>query len=121
MRRAINAERAAAHIGAVEIEFQDLILGEAGLQPDREEGLVDLALDGALVAQEQVLGELLGDRGAALADAARLRVGDEGTRCAGDVDAEMLVEAAVFGRQRRLDQHVRKIFQRDRVLSLIHI
>src|ERR1700722_13139904 len=30
----------------------------------------------------------------------------------------MVVEAAVFGRQRRLDQIVRKIFQRDRVVML---
>jgi hypothetical protein len=106
------------NIGAVEIELEDLVLGQAPFQPDREEGLVDLALDGALVAQEQVLGELLGDRGAALADAAGLGVGDEGARGAGDVDAEMLVEAAVLGRQRRLDQHVRKVFQRDRIVVL---
>ncbi len=118
MRRAVDAEGAAAHIGAVEIELEDLVLGQAPFQPDREEGLVDLALDGALVAQEQVLGELLGDRGAALADAAGLGVGDERARGAGDVDAEMLVEAAVFGGERRLDQHVRKVFQRDRVVVL---
>src|SRR5258708_20250912 len=30
----------------------------------------------------------------------------------------MLVEAAVFGRERRLDQIVRKIFQRDRIIVL---
>ena len=77
MRRAVDAEGAAAHIGAVEIEFQDLVLGEPRLQPDRQEGFVDLALDGALVGQEQVLGELLGDRRAALADAAGLRVGHQ--------------------------------------------
>ena len=118
MRRAVDAEGAAAHIGAVEIELQDLVLGQARLQPDREEGLLDLALDGALVGQEQVLGELLGDRGAALAHAAGLRVGDERAHGAGDVDAEMIVEAAVLGRERRLDQVVRKIFQRDRVVVL---
>ena len=37
---------------------------------------------------------------------------------AGEVDAEMVVEAAVFGGERRLDQVVRKIFQRDRVVVL---
>ncbi|MFK4497445.1 hypothetical protein ABIF86_001736 [Bradyrhizobium japonicum] len=113
---AVDAKSAAAHIGAVEIQLENLVLGQAPFQPDREEGFVDLALDGALVAQEQVLGELLGDRGAALADAAGLGVGDESARGAGDVDAEMLVEAAVFGGERRLDQHVRKVFQRDRVV-----
>ena len=118
MRRAVDAEGAAAHIGAVEIEFQNLVLGEARLQPDREERFLHLALDGALVVQEQVLRQLLGDRRTALAHAAGLRVGDERARGAGDVDAEMVVEAAVFGGERRLDQIVRKIFQRDRVVVL---
>ena len=30
-----DAERAAAHIGAVEIELQDFLLGQIGLQPER--------------------------------------------------------------------------------------
>ena len=118
MRGAVDAERAAAHIGAVEIEFEDFVLGEARLQPDREKGFLHLALDGALVVQEQVLRQLLGDRRTALAHAAGLRVGDERARGAGDVDAEMVVEAAVFGGERRLDQIVRKIFQRNRVVVL---
>ena len=59
MRGAVDAEGAAAHIGAVEIELQDLVLGQPRLQPDREEGFLDLALDGALVGEEQVLGQLL--------------------------------------------------------------
>ena len=44
-----DAEIAAAHIGAVEIELEDLVLGVVGLEPDDEEGFLDLALDGALV------------------------------------------------------------------------
>ena len=59
MRRAVDAERAAAHIGAVEIELEDLVLGQARFQPDRQERFLDLALDGALVREEQVFGELL--------------------------------------------------------------
>src|SRR4029079_17344788 len=96
MRSAIDAEGAAAHVGAIEIELQDLVLGQARLEPDREEGFLDLALDGALVVEEQVLGELLGDRRTALAHSAGLRVGDERARGAGEVDAEMVVETAVF-------------------------
>ena len=118
MRGAVDAERAAAHIGAVEIEFQDFVLGEAGLQPDRQEGFLHLALDGALVVQEQVLGQLLGDRRSALPHAAGLRVGHERAPGAGDVDAEMVVEAAVLGGERRLDQIVRKILQRNRIIVL---
>ena len=118
MRGAIDPEGAAAHIGAVEIEFQDLILGEPGLQPDRKEGFLHLALDGALVVEEQILRQLLADRRSTLPHAAGLCVGDERAPGAGDVDAEMLVEAAVLGGERRLDQVVRKILQRDRVIVL---
>ena len=118
LRRGVDAERAAAEIGAVEIELQDLVLGQPRFQPQREERLLDLALDGALVGEEQVLGELLGDRGAALADAAGLGVGDERARGAGQVDAEMLVEAAVFGGERRLDQRVGEIRQRNGIVVL---
>ena len=58
------------------------------------------------------------DRRAALHHAAGARVGQQRAERAGDVDAEMLVEAAVFGRQRRLDQVIGKIFERDRVVVL---
>ena len=118
MRRAVDAEGAAAHIGAVEIEFQNLVLGEPRLQPDREKRLLHLALDGALVVQEQVLRKLLGDRRAALSDTAGLRIGHQRARRAGDVDAEMVVEAAVLGGERRLDQVVRKILERNRIIVL---
>ncbi len=49
LRRAVDAEGAAAHIGAVEIELEDLVLGQARFEPHGEERFVDLALDGALV------------------------------------------------------------------------
>ena len=45
------------------------------LQPDGEDHLLHLPLEGALRLQEEVLGELLGDRRAALDDAAGLEVG----------------------------------------------
>ncbi len=113
MRRAVDAEGAAAHVGAVEIELEDFVLGQAGFQPDGEEGFVDLALDGALVGQEQVLGELLGDRGAALAHPAGLRVGNQRAGRASDVDAEMIVEAPILGGERRLDQVIGEFLQRN--------
>jgi len=53
-----------------------------------------------------------------MAHAARLRVGHQRSHGASEVDAEMVIEAAVFRRQRRLDQIVRKVFQRDRVIVL---
>ena len=87
-------------------------------EPQGEERLLHLALDGALVAQEQVLGELLGDRGAALDDAAGARIGHDGAERAGDVDAEMLVEAPVLGGEHGLDQVVGQFVERHRMAVL---
>ena len=116
LRRRVDPEGAAAEIGAVEVEFEDLGLGQPHLQPQRQERLLDLALDGALVRQEQVLGELLGDRGAALHHAAGARIGEHRAQRAGEVDAEMLVEAAVLGGEHRLDQVVGKLLKRHRIV-----
>ena len=118
LRGRVDAEGAAAHIGAVEIELEDLVLGEPRLEPDREERFLHLALDRALVVEEQVLGELLRDRGAALHHAAGARIGGERADGARRVDAEMLVEAPVFGRERRLDQVIGKVLERDGVVVL---
>ena len=104
--RGRDAERAAAHIGAVEIELQDLLLRQVGLEPQRQEGLLDLALDGALVGQEQVLGELLGDGGAALHHRIGAHVLLHGAEQAEEIDAEMVEEAAVLGGEHRLDDMV---------------
>ncbi len=102
---------AAAHVGAVEVELEDLVLGQVRFEPEREERLLDLALERALVRQEEVLGELLGDRGAALHDAAAAGVHGDRAEGADRVDAPVLVEAAVLGREGGLDEIVRKLFE----------
>ena len=111
IRRRHDAVGAAAHVGAVEIELEDLVLGQVEFEPDRQEGFLDLALEGALVGQEQVLGQLLRDRGAALDHAAALGIDEEGAEGADGVDAPMLVEPPVFRRQRRLDHVVGEILK----------
>ena len=102
---------AAAHIGAVEIELEDLVLGQVELEPERQERFLDLALERALVGEEEVLGELLRDRGAALHDAAAAGVDRHGAEGADRVDAPMLVEAPVLGRERRLDEIVGEVLE----------
>ncbi len=62
----LDTKHAIAQIGAVQIELQDLALGQAGLEPQSQEGFLDLAFHRTLIVQEQVLGQLLGDGGAAL-------------------------------------------------------
>ena len=88
------------------------------LEPEREIGFLDLARDRALVGEEQVLGELLGDRGAALAHAARGGVDRQRAQSADHVDAEMAEETAVLGRQHGLDEMVGQFLERDRVVVL---
>ena len=118
LRRRLHAERAAAHVGAIEIEAEDLFLGQMVFEPEREIGFLDLARDRALVGQEQVLGELLGDRGAALHDAAGVRVDGERAQRADHVDAEVAEEAPILGGEHRLDEMVGQFVERDRVVVL---
>ena len=89
LRGGLDAIGTGAEIDAIEIELEDLVLGMLALQPDRELRLLQLALHGALLGQEQVLGELLRQRRAALRHAAMHHVGDERAQDADRVDAEM--------------------------------
>ncbi|KAF0136726.1 MAG: penicillin-binding 1A family domain protein [Xanthobacteraceae bacterium] len=116
LRGGFGPEGAAAHIGAVEIGLEDFVLAGARLQPKGEEGFLDLALDGAFVGQEQVLGKLLGQRRAALHHAAGAGIGGDGAEGADEVDAVVLVEAPVLGRQNRLDQVVGEFLQRHGII-----
>ena len=111
LRGRLHAEGAAAQIGAIEIHLEDLELREAGLEQQGEEGLLDLARERALERQEQVLGELLGDRRAALHHVVGARVLEQRARGAEDVDAEVLEEAPVLGGQRGLDEVIGDVFQ----------
>src|SRR5260370_9150199 len=75
--RTLNAPRAAAEIDGVEIEFQDLVLAERGLNSRRDNGLANLSLVGSIFAHQQVLDALLRYRRPALAPAALRRIVQE--------------------------------------------
>ena len=66
-RGGIDPVGAAAEIDAVEIELEDLVLGELPLERERQDRFLDLAAEAAVVGQEDVARQLLGDRRAALA------------------------------------------------------
>ena len=66
------------------------------LQPQRQQHFLDLALERALGLQEQVLGKLLGQRRAALGEAAARHIVEDGARKADRIDADMRIEAAVL-------------------------
>ena len=97
LRRHLDAPRGAAEIDGVEIDLEDFRLGERPLQARGDDHLAHLALVGHVVADEQVLGHLLGDGGAALRPSGLGEVADEGADDAALVDAFVLMEALVLG------------------------
>ena len=114
LRRRLDAVGAGAEVDPVEIEIEDLGLAELALQPGRQRHLLHLAGERALLRQEQVLGELLGQRRAALRDAAMQDVGDDGAGDADRIDAVMRVEAPVLDRHECLRHVARQVLQRHR-------
>ena len=58
----IDAVGAAAEIDLVEIEFENLLLRELGLESHRQHGLAQLAIDRAVRIEEHVARKLLRDR-----------------------------------------------------------
>mmetsp|Transcript_6765 Transcript_6765/g.28422 ORF Transcript_6765/g.28422 Transcript_6765/m.28422 type:complete len:347 (-) Transcript_6765:4243-5283(-) len=64
-RRGLGAEQAFAPLDAVQIDLQDAALVQQPLEHQRDDKLLALAQQRALAGQEQVLGQLLADGGAA--------------------------------------------------------
>ena len=111
LRRRLDAIGARAEIDAIEIELEDLILGIFALEPEREDRLLNFARQRALLRQEQVLRELLGERRAALHAAHARDVADDRARNPDRIDAEMRIEAAILDRDESLRQIGRQFAQ----------
>ena len=79
------------------------------LDPRGHDHLADLALIGEVVADQEVLHDLLGDGRAALRAPGLGEVADEGADQAALVDALVLVEALVLGREERLLHVLRNV------------
>jgi hypothetical protein len=114
LRRAFDAVSTGAEIDAVEIKLEDLRLGVFVLEPEREHDLLRFARDGALLGQEQILGELLRQRRAALRRAAAQNVANDGAHNAERIDAEMRIEAAVLDGDEGVRQVSRQFAHRHR-------
>jgi hypothetical protein len=95
-----------AEVHQVQIEGEDLLLGVALLELDRDERLLDLAAPSALAGEEEGAGELHGDRGGPLLHLARAQVGERGAGDAEGVDAAVLVEVGVLGGEQGVLQHL---------------
>ena len=112
-RRGVDPVRAAAEVDPIEIDLEDLLLVEAGLDPERVERLLDLAQHAALGREEHELRQLLADRAAALDHAAGLDVAYERPADADRIDAGVLIKATVLDRDHRLGQPGRDLIERE--------
>lgn len=73
-RRAGDAVRIQAEKDLVEIKFEDLVLRIGLLDAEGKNGFLELAVDGLIVCQKEVLRNLLGDGGSADRAAARAQI-----------------------------------------------
>jgi hypothetical protein len=100
-------------INVVEVGLENLLLGHARLEDQREHRLVGLASDSALGRKEEVLGQLLGDRAASLADTATTEVDPEGAQESERIDSGMRGEARILSREHGRDNVLRKVAERQ--------
>ena len=105
--RRLHAERAAAERDFVEVQLEDLFLAQRILDPHRQDRLAHFAPVAELVGQQQVLGNLLGDRRGADGTAAARQIGDDRRGDARIIDAAVAEKRLVFGRQERTHQQLR--------------
>ena len=112
-RGRVHARRAVAEPDAVEVELQDLVLGEPPLQPKGEHQLLHLAPERAAAGQEQVLGELLRERRAALAQAARPDVARHRSRETDGVETVVRAETVVLDGDHGLRQERAHLVERQ--------
>ena len=127
-RDAVVAE---AEIDLVEIELEDLLLRIGGLDAEGDQRLAYLALERALVADEEVLGDLLRDGGCALHMLGALQQDHHGARDAFRIDAVMRVEILVLGRDegmlhqrrnriaRQIEPALARIFGQNRAVARV--
>ena len=113
--RRLHPVRAVAEVDLVQVHLEDLVLGEGPLHAHGHHGLADLPSDRSLpshVRIRRIPDELLGDGGAALEPAAR-RVLPQRPEDGEAVDALVLVEPLVLGRQECLTHMLGDAVDRD--------
>ena len=93
-----------AEVDVVQVGLEDRPLVVAPLEGEGEAGLENLPVPGASGGQDRVLHELLGQRAATLSDAAVPDVRPHGAQDGATVDAIVLEEPPILGREDRRDQ-----------------
>ena len=95
-----------AEINLVQIEFENLILRERLFEADRDQRLAELAVEGDVGGEQEILGDLLGDGGGANETTVAQHIDDvvvDGAHDAHRIDAAMGIEILVLGREERGD------------------
>ena len=96
----------------VDVELEDLVLGQVGLDLPGQEDFAQLPGDRLLPGEKEVAGDLHGDRPGALLGP-RGEIGPGGPQDAQVIHAAVRVEALVFGGQDGLLHHVRDVADAD--------
>ena len=117
--RELDPPGAAAEINRIEVELEDLRFAQRVLDPRCHDHLADLAVIGEVLADQEVLHDLLGDGRAALRASGLRKVADEGADQAALVDPSVAIEALVLGREERLLDVFRNIAERDPLPPLV--
>ena len=93
-----------AEVHLVEVGLENLFLGVACFEHRGDSRFPQLSERCALGAQEEILGQLLGDGGATLRNPARLDVGHGRAADASEIQALMIKEALILHGKDRIDQ-----------------
>ena len=104
---------AVTEVDRVEVEVEDVLLGQVLLELPREDDLLDLALDGALGREHEVLDDLLRDRRGALHADVETHGVVERADHAEPVDPLVLHEIGILGGHEGVAHVQRDLFQRD--------
>src|SRR5262249_32277077 len=115
-RRRRYAISTVAEINFVEIEFENLLLRIGAFDAQRQQRFFDLTLERHLIGKKEILRDLLSNGGGALRAAAASVIFDVQHAGAGDavyVDAGMLIEILVLGRDESIDDKFRDRLNRQ--------
>ncbi len=121
LRRRIHPPGAGAEVDPVQIDLEDLLLGEMPFQPQRQQQFLHFPLGRACVGQEQRLRHLLSQRRPALHDPPGGQIDPCRAQQPLRVDAGMAPESPVLHRDDRLRQERRKLFQLQRFAHQIAV
>ena len=115
----INLGRSARSIGPfpqvnlVQIQEEDLVLGEIALDPLRQDGFLDFSGVAPFGGEEEGFGDLLGDRAPPLNHFEGFDIAESGSQNPPVVDSPVLEEPGVLGRHEGVDQHPGHFRQRN--------